>query len=85
MCAGNERLYIIIVMLTIALAFMVIHYLTYRTDKHLVMPTAWARRVVSHLGPSGPDEVDYEMSYGDDPPAGPNWFPLYRNPPAMMR
>lgn len=50
-------------------------------EQQSVSPTAWMKGHVSHLGPSGPDEYDVECVYGDDPPPGDGWTPLYRHPP----
>lgn len=45
-----------------------------------VRPTAWMKGFVSHNGPNGPDEHDVDCVYGDDPPEGDGWIPLYRLP-----
>jgi hypothetical protein len=44
-------------------------------------PTAWMRGVRTPSSPHGPEEWDAEFVYGDDPPEGEGWLPLYRKPP----
>ena len=43
-------------------------------------PTAWYRGVRTPSSPHGPEEWDAEVCYGDDPPEGDGWLPLYRSP-----
>lgn len=45
-----------------------------------VRPTAWMKGHVSQIGSNGPDEYDVDCVYGDDPPEGSGWIPLYRLP-----
>ena len=42
--------------------------------------TAWARAIHTPSSAHGPAEYDVDMVWGDDPPDGDGWFPLYREP-----
>lgn len=44
-------------------------------------PVAWMRGHRTPDTPDGPAEYDVDFVYGDDPPGGEGWQPLYRAPP----
>ncbi len=43
-------------------------------------PTAWMRGWTTPGTVHGPAEYDVDLVYGDDPPEGTNWIPLYAGP-----
>ena len=43
-------------------------------------PTAWMRGWTTPGTVHGPAEYDVDLVYGDDPPEGTNWIPLYTGP-----
>ena len=48
--------------------------------RHESQPTAWMKGYTSPGTPNGPPEHDIECVYGDDPPPGDGWLPLFRSP-----